>query len=40
MTGEEVELLKDVRFAIREHELEESVMKAVKELRKSHTRSI
>jgi hypothetical protein len=38
--NEEVELLKDVHFAIREDELEESIMKAVKELRKSHTRSI
>ena len=40
LTGEEVEILKDVHFAIRQQELEEPVMRAVQELRKSHTHSI
>ena len=40
LVGEEVEILKDVCFAIRQQELEEPVMCAVQELWKSHTCSI
>ena len=40
LIGEEVEILKDVHFAICQHELEEPVMHAVQELQKSHTHSI
>lgn len=41
VTGEEVEILRDIRFSLRsKEELEEPVMRAVLELRKSCTRSV